>query len=113
MKSSLILLFLLLLVSFSEFRAFAADPAEIRPYLRKSVKYKSRTLNGEIPVNVYFLNKTTWDPATETDEAEVIVYFKNIAQERIGQESDLSILSDYINRFGTRANIIPIIRISQ
>jgi hypothetical protein len=98
MKKPFVHLLVLGFILLSGFHVKAADPAEIKPYLRKSVMYKSRTLNKEIPVNVYFMNKTTWDTATETDEAEVIVYFKNIAQERIGQESDLSILSDYIKK---------------
>ncbi len=49
--------------------------------------YKDRSLN------IYFLGGNTG-----RDGAEVIVYVKNSAWERIGQESDLSILNDYIQK---------------
>jgi len=91
------IIILALVMGFS-YMADGADPAELKPYLRKTVMWKCRTINREVPVNIYFLNKTTYDEATETDEAEVIVYIKNKAWERIGQEPDLSILSDYIKR---------------
>ena len=89
--------FLILLIGWV-ISASAADPSELKPYLRKTVMWKCRTINREVPVNIYFLNKSTYDEATETDEAEVIVYVKNKAWERVGQESDLSILSDYIKK---------------
>ena len=98
MKNSIVLILIGLFIISMGLKASAADPAELKQYLRKSVMYKCRTIDREVPVNVYFLNKTTYDPATETDEAEVIVYFKNKAWDRIGQESDLSILSDYIKK---------------
>jgi hypothetical protein len=87
-----------LLTSFGIHQVKAADPAELKHYLRKSVMWKLHTINKEVPINIYFQNKTTYDPATETDEAQVIVYFKNKAWDRVGQESDLSILSDYIKK---------------
>ena len=44
-------------------------------------------------MNIYFLGENAGP-----DGSEVIVYVKNSAWERIGQESDLSILSDYIQK---------------
>jgi hypothetical protein len=72
---------------------FAADLSELNHYLRKSVSWKCITQPRMIPLNVYFLGG---DPGP--DGSEVIVYLKNSAWDRIGQESDLSILSDYIQK---------------
>jgi len=68
--------------------------SELDSYLRKSVAWRSSTLNKEIPLKIYFLTDRTESP----DGAEVIVYLRNKAWERIGQESDLSILTDYIQK---------------
>ncbi|MCK5135440.1 MAG: Ig-like domain-containing protein [Bacteroidales bacterium] len=73
--------------------AVATNLPELKPYLRKSILWKCTTLNKEVPLNIYFLNDSTGN-----DGAEVIVYVKNQAWERIGKESDLSILSDYIHK---------------
>ena len=67
--------------------------SELDPYLKKSVSWKCNKLNKEIPLKIYFLDDITGD-----DGAEVIVYVKNRAWERVGQESDLSILSDNIQK---------------
>lgn len=81
--------FFLLLLVCSGLSSFAADP-----YLKKSVLWKSVVLNKKIPINIYFDGERTENP----DGAEVIVYLKNKAWERIGQESDKSIIRDYIQR---------------
>ncbi len=69
------------------------DLSGLKPYLRKSVIWKCEKLDKEIPLNIYFL-----EDSTDTDGAQVIVYVKNQAWERIGQESDLSILRDDIQK---------------
>jgi len=91
-NSLIILLFILfIMVSCSS----SVNLAELEPYLKKSVSWKCKNLNREIPLNIYYLEEKT-DP----DGRDVIVYVKNRAWERIGQESDLSILSDFIkNKF--------------
>jgi hypothetical protein len=98
MKNLVIPLFICSLILGPGFRANAADPSELKPFLKKSLMYKCRTINKEVPMNIYYNGKTTYDEATGTDEAEVIVYVKNKAWDRIGQESDLSILSDYLKK---------------
>jgi hypothetical protein len=88
---SLIIPFLILLIQGS-FTA-SANLAELKPYLKKSVSWKCKTLNKKIALNIYYLEEKT-DP----DGRDVIVYVKNSAWERIGQEPDLSILSDFIKK---------------
>jgi len=56
--------------------------------------WKSPTLNKKLPIKIYFFADRTDNP----DGDEVIVYLKNKAWDRIGQESDLSILRDYIQK---------------
>jgi len=68
--------------------------SELDPYLKKSATWKSSTINKELPLRIYFLGDRTENP----DGAEVIVYLKNKAWDRIGQELDLSILRDYIQK---------------
>jgi len=86
----------LFLILSAGLRSYAqpASLSELDPYLKKSVAWKSSTLNKDIPVKIYFLGDRTENP----DGAEVIVYLRNKAWERIGQESDLSILTDYIQK---------------
>ena len=72
---------------------FAADLSELNPYLKKSVMWKCTTIDKEIPLKIYFVGGNTG-----SDGSEVIVYLKNSAWDRIGQESDFSILSDYIQK---------------
>jgi hypothetical protein len=72
---------------------FAAGLSELKAYLRKTVSWKCTTHNKVIPLNIYFLGGDTGP-----DGSEVIVYLKNSVWDRIGQESDLSILSDYIKK---------------
>lgn len=87
-----ILLFIILFISPVSYSRASSFP-ELDPYLKKSVNWKSTTLNREIPLKIYFLGDRG-----EWEESEVIVYLKNKAWERIGQESDLSILRDYIQK---------------
>ena len=63
------------------------------PYLIRSSSWKCTTHEKEAPVRVYFLGGSTGP-----DGAEVIVYMKNRAWARIGEESDLSILNDYVRK---------------
>lgn len=65
--------------------------AALKPYLRKTLLQKFPTLGKELPIHVYFVEETTG-----SQPAEVIIYVKNKAWERVGQEDDLSILKDYI-----------------
>ena len=88
-----LILFLLLSAGLRSY-AQPASLSELDPYLKKSVTWKSATLNKEIPLKIYFLGDRTENP----DGVEVIVYLKNKAWDRIGQESDLSILRDYIQK---------------
>ena len=68
--------------------------SELDPWLKKSMTWKSSTLNKKLPLKIYFFADRTDNP----DGDEVIVYLKNKAWDRIGQESDLSILRDYIQK---------------
>ena len=70
-----------------------SDLSSLKPFIRKSVSWKCKTLNREVPMNIYYL-----DDKTGPEGKDVIVYLKNRAWDRLGQESDLSILSDYINK---------------
>ena len=72
---------------------FASDPSELKSYLRKTISWKCTTQDKVVPMNIYFLGGNA-GPAG----SEVIVYVKNSAWDRIGQESDLSILNDYIQK---------------
>ena len=69
------------------------DLTSLNPHIRKTVSWKFKTLDREVPLTVYYLEGQTGE-----EPRNVIVYIKNAAWERIGNESDLSILSDYINQ---------------
>jgi hypothetical protein len=69
------------------------DFSSLKPFLKKAVPWKCKDLNREVPINIYYA-----EDSTGRDGKYVIVYIKNKAWERIGQESDLSILKDYINQ---------------
>lgn len=73
-------------------QAASDDLSELEPYLRRSLMFDFPSLNKEYPVNIYYVEETTGNEARD-----VILYIKNRAWERIGTESDLSILSDYID----------------
>jgi hypothetical protein len=72
-----------------------SDLSSLKPYLRKTVSWKCKTLNREVPMNIYYLEDKTGPP---DGGKNVVVYLKNKAWERLGEESDLSILSDYIKQ---------------
>jgi len=84
---------LLVLCAFAQ-NAHAKDPSELQTFLRQSTAWHSAKLEKDIPLNVYFVDKRSTSP----QQAPVIVYVKGLATERLGQESDLSILSDYIEQ---------------
>jgi len=65
----------------------------LNTHLKRSLQWKSPSLNREVPLNIYFQGNTS-----EWEEPQVIVYLKNKAWERIGQESDESILKDYLQK---------------
>ena len=69
----------------------AQDLSPLKKYLKKSVSWTSPALARTVPLNIYFQGD-----ANEDEEPQVIVYLQNKAWPRIGQEPDLSILSDYI-----------------
>ncbi len=71
----------------------AAELPELNPYLRKSMSWKCTTQDKVVPLNIYYFGGDTGP-----DGSEVIIYLKNSAWDRIGQESDLSILRDYIQK---------------
>jgi Bacterial Ig-like domain len=73
--------------------AASASLSELKPYLKKSLSWKCTTLNKDIPLNIYYSGDNT-----DSDGADVVLYLKNKAWERIGQEPDLSILSDLIQK---------------
>lgn len=84
-------IFPVLISLIGESQMFAGALSELNPYLLKTVSWKCTTLEQEVPVKIYFSGGETGP-----DGAEVIVYLKNRAWDRIGRESDLSILNDYI-----------------
>ena len=69
----------------------SSNLSSLDQYLKKSTSLKCKTLDREIPVNVYFSGDSTG-----SEGADVVLYLKNKAWERIGQEPDSSILSDMI-----------------
>ncbi|MBK7713615.1 MAG: Ig-like domain-containing protein [Bacteroidales bacterium] len=71
----------------------SSDLSELKPYLKKTISWKCTTQDKFIPINIYFLGEYVGPDGTEA-----IVYVKNKAWKRIGTESDLSILSDYIKK---------------
>jgi len=92
-KAKIFILPALVLTLFSSCRHSGRDLSPIKPFLRKSTDWKCMTLDREVPVSIYYAGQ---DPGPEG--AEVIVYMKNKAWNRIGKESDLSILKDYIEK---------------
>ncbi len=75
--------------------ANAQDPANISRYLRKSTTWKCEILNKEVPVNIYYISRSTHSRPYNIG-SPVMVYVKNHGEERIGTEPDSSILMDYI-----------------
>lgn len=66
---------------------------ELKSYLKKTISWNFPTINREIPVNIYYHGDST-----DSEGSDAVIYIKNKAWERIGQESDLSILSDLIRQ---------------
>ncbi len=66
----------------------------LKPFLKKSIAWPSKTLHKTVPLKIYYAGNITENPAGD----EVIVYLKNKVWERVGQEADLSILQDYIQK---------------
>ena len=66
---------------------------ELKPYLRKAAQAKFASVNKEFPLNIYFIEETTGG-----EPRAVVIYIKNKAWERVGRESDLSILKDYLQK---------------
>ena len=71
----------------------AQNIAPLQPQLKKSLQWNSPTLGRTIPLNIYFQGT-----AAKWETPQVIVYLKNKAWERIGRESDESILTDYLQQ---------------
>jgi Bacterial Ig-like domain len=92
LKYSTILLFLQVIIP--ELYSQHNDLLKSDPYLKKSIRWQSSALHKNVPLKVYFIGEKTENP----EGAEVIVYLKNKAWDRIGQESDRSILQDYIQK---------------
>lgn len=75
--------------------SFAEDPAELKPFLRKTTSWECKTLNKEVTVNIYYISRSTHSRPWNIG-SPVLVYIKNHGEERIGTEPDSSILLDYI-----------------
>jgi len=73
----------------------AEDPSELKPYLRKTTSWECKALNKEVPVNIYYITRSTHSRPWNIG-SPVLVYVKNHGEERIGTEPDSSILLDYI-----------------
>src|SRR5688572_9388635 len=87
---------LILIVTLSCTSAVRAAPpvlADLDQYSKKSIIRTSPTLNLEIPLKLSFQGNSY-----ELEDPVVIVHLKNKAWDRIGQEPDLPILSDYIQK---------------
>ncbi len=74
---------------------FAEDPAEIKQYLRKTTAWNCESLNKEVPVNIYYITRSTHSRPWNIG-SPVLVYVKNFGEKRIGEEPDSTILLDYI-----------------
>ena len=72
---------------------YAEDVSGLNTYLRKSAKIFCTNLEKDVPLNIYYKEKNTG-----SGEAVVIVYVINHGGERIGTDSDPSILNDLINQ---------------
>ena len=73
----------------------AEDPSELKPYLRKTTSWECKALNKEVPVNIYYITRSTHSRPWNIG-SPVLVYVKKHGEERIGTEPDSSILRDYI-----------------
>ena len=68
-------------------------PPLLLPYLRKSLLQRFASLEAEVPLHIYFNQSST-----DSQGAPLLFYVKNHGYPRIGQESDDSILKDYIDQ---------------
>jgi len=75
----------------------AQDPPELEPYLRKSTTWHCAKLEKDVPLNVYYITRSTHSRPWNIG-SPVIVYVKNHGEERIGQEPDAPILLHYLNQ---------------
>jgi len=64
---------------------FAEDPAGLKPFLRKTTSWECKTLNKEVPVNIYYITRSTHSRPWNIG-SPVLVYIKNHGEERIGTE---------------------------
>lgn len=87
--------FLILLVASGRTILLAEDPAALEPYLRKTTSWECQTLNKDVPVNIYYITRSTHSRPWNIGSL-VLVYVKNHGHGRIGTEPDSSILLDYI-----------------
>ncbi len=71
----------------------STDLSKLDPYMKKTVNWNFPDLGKELPLNIYYL-----EDSTGSEGRDVIVYLKNKAWERVGQEDDLSILQDFIDK---------------
>jgi hypothetical protein len=78
--------------------AFGEDPSELKAYLRKSTEWSFPSLEKDVDLNIYYIGKSTHSRPWNIG-SPVIVYVKNHGHERIGTESDASILMDYIKQY--------------
>ncbi|MCD6287959.1 MAG: Ig-like domain-containing protein [Candidatus Hydrogenedentes bacterium] len=75
----------------------AADPSELRPYLRTSTVWHCAKLDKDVPLNVYYITRSTHSRPWNIG-SPVIVYVKNHGEKRIGLEPDAPILMDYLKQ---------------
>jgi hypothetical protein len=68
--------------------------SKLDPFLKKTAAWKFVSLDRDIPIKVYYAG----DHTVEEEGDDVVIYIKNKAWERIGRESDLSILEDIIRQ---------------
>ena len=77
--------------------AYAEDPSELQPHLRKSTTWHCNKLDKDVPLNIYYITRGTHSRPYNIG-SPVIVYVKNHGEERIGQEPDAPILMHYLNQ---------------
>ena len=80
-----------MLLVFGSLNAQQQDLSPLDIHLKKSTAWEFDVLKREVPLSIYFEGE-------EPGKAEVIIYLKNKAWDRIGRESDLSILTDFIKK---------------
>jgi len=73
----------------------AEDPDGLKPFLRKTTSWECKTLDKEVPVNIYYITRSTHSRPWNIG-SPVLVYVKNHGEKRIGTEPDSSILLDYL-----------------